>query len=127
MTPAHVISVLRDFGRAAGIGDFSLNARDSAAVRFDSGATLRFEYCFDGLTVAMTVPCRPDPAAMRRLLEYSRPSPRGGARPVRAGYLAKTGCAVFAVRIPEEAVTAPAVNAAFADLWRIVNEFGRLR
>lgn len=124
MTPAHVISAIREFGRAAGIGEFSLNARDSAAVRFESGETLRFEYCFDGLTVAMTVPCPADPATIRRLLEYSCPPPHGGARPVRTGYLAKSGCAVFAVRIGEEAVTLPAVNAAFADLWRMANEFG---
>lgn len=124
MTPAHVISTLREFGRAAGIGEFSLNARDSAAVRFDSGASLRFEYCFDGLTVAMTAPCQPDTATIRRLLEYAAPSPRGGVRPIRAGFMEKSGCAIFAIRIGEEAVTLPAVNAAFSELWGIVNEFG---
>ena len=126
MTPAHVISAIREFGRAAGLGDFSLNANDSAAVKFDSGATLRFEYCFDGLTVAMTVPCAPNPATIRRMLEYSCPAPQGGGRPVRAGYLAKAGCAIFAIRIGEESVTLPTVNAAFADLWSIIDEFGGL-
>ena len=124
MTPAHVISSIKEFGHSAGIGDFSLNAQDSAAIKFESGASLRFEYCFDALTVAMTVPCAPDSATMRRLLEYAHPSPRGGVRPLRAGYLAKSGCAVFAYRISEEAVTPPAINAAFAELWRVANEFG---
>lgn len=124
MTPAHVISAIREFGRAAGIGDFSLNARDSAAVKFESGATLRFEYCFDGLTIAMTVPSGSDPATMRRLLEYAAPSQHGGIRPIRAGYFEKSGFALFAIRISEEAVTLPALNAAFEELWHIVNEFG---
>ncbi len=124
MTPAHVISTLREFGRAAGIGDFSLNARDCAAVRFDSGAMLRFEYFGNALTIAMMTPSASDPATMRRLLEYSAPSPRGGVRPLRTGYMAKAGCAVFAYRIAEESVTLPAVNGAFAELWQIANEFG---
>lgn len=124
MTPAHVISTIREFGHSAGIGDFSLNAQGSAAIKFGNGSTLRFEYCFDALTIAMTVPGAADPATIRRLLEYSCPVPRGGIRPIRAGYLAKTESAVFAIRIGEEAVTLPAVNAAFADLWRIAEEFG---
>ncbi len=124
MTPAHVISAVKEFGRSAGIGDFSLNAQGCAALNFDSGASLRFEYCYDALTVALTVPCQPDTATMRRLLEYANPSPRGGGLPLRAGYLAKSGCALFAQRISEEAVTPPAINAAFAELWRIANEFG---
>lgn len=124
MTPAHVISAIREFGRSAGIGDFSLNARDAAAVRFQSGATLRFEYCFDALTVAMTVPCASDPATMKRLLQYSAPAPRGGVTPLRTGFLAKDASAVFVMRIDGEAVTLPAINAAFAELWRITDEFG---
>ena len=124
MTPAHVISAVRDFGKAAGIGDFSLNTNDSAAVKFENGAILRFEYSFDALTVAMTLPCRPDVDVIKRMLSYCCPSPRGGNRPVRAGYVVKTGRAVFAVRIGEETVTLPALNAAFSELWRIINEFG---
>lgn len=124
MTPAHIISTLRDFGKAAGIGDFSLNARDSAAVRFDTGATLRFEYCNDALSVLMTVPCRAEADDAKRLLAYACPPPRGGRRPLRAGFLVKTSSAVFAYRIDEGAVTLPSVNAAFSELWRIANEFG---
>ena len=124
MTPAHVISALREFGKAAGIGDFSLNSHDSAAVKFDTGAILRFEYCFDGLTIAMSVPCRPDPLTIRRLLEYAAPSPRGGVRPMRTGYMEKSERAIFVIRLAEEAVTLPAINAAFSELWGTVNEFG---
>ena len=124
MTPAHIISTLRDFGKAAGIGDFLLSARDSAAVRFDTGATLRFEFFNDALTVLMTVPCRPEVDDVKRLLAYACPPPQGGRRPLRAGYLVKNSCAVFALRIDEGSVTLPSVNAAFSELWRIANEFG---
>ena len=43
---------------------------------------------------------------------------------LRTGYIAKSGRAVFAVKIADRDVTLPAVNAAFAFLWRLAMEFG---
>ena len=43
---------------------------------------------------------------------------------MRAGYLAKSGCAVFAVRLTAQDVTLPALDAVFGALWRVATEFG---
>ena len=71
----------------------------------------------------MTVPAANGPATARRLLSYAHPDARHGAR-VRACYLAKSGCAAFAVRLAAADVTLPAVDAAFGALWRVAKEFG---
>ena len=63
------------------------------------------------------------PAAARRLLAFAHPDARFGAH-VRACYLAKSGCAAFAVRLAATEVTMPALNAAFGALWRVAKEFG---
>ena len=119
--PSWINAVIGDFARAAGIGGLALNERGAAAFRFENGVTLRFEYRAGELVVAAAVPAANDAATARRLLAYAHPD----ARPaVRAGYLVKAGCAVFAVRIPEQDVTLPAVNVAFDTLWRIATEFG---
>lgn len=124
MTPPHVIGALADFGRSAGLDTLALGQRDSAAIRFDSGAVLRFEYYHDFLTVAMTVPCDDSAFTMRRMLAYSFPPPHSGGPVVRSGYISKSGTAIFAVRIPDSEVVLPTISAAFAALWEIVNEFG---
>jgi type III secretion system chaperone SycN len=121
--PAWLESLVRDFGKGAGLPDFALNERGAAALSFENGATLRFEYDGEALAVAMTVPCRPDPAKARAILACAHPDARYGLR-VRAGYLARRGTAVFAVRLEERAVTLPLVNQAFAVLWRIALETG---
>ncbi len=119
MIPAHVIGALREFGRSAGLGNFAFGARDSAALRIENGASLRFEYFADVLTVAMTVPCQEDAATVRKILSYSRPTARGAGYALRSGYLRKAQAAVFAYRIPGDAVTLPALDAAFSGLWQI--------
>ena len=43
---------------------------------------------------------------------------------MRAGYLAKPGCAVFAVRQASEDVTLPVLNTVFGALWRVATEAG---
>jgi type III secretion system chaperone SycN len=121
--PNWIAGVVRDFGRGAGIGDFELNDRGTAAFRFENGFCLRFEYGDDQLAVLVTVPAANGPATARRLLSYAHPDARHGAR-VRACYLAKSGCAAFAVRLAAADVTLPAVDAAFGALWRVAKEFG---
>ena len=121
--PTWIESVVREFGKAAGLAGLALNTRGAAAITFENGAALRLEYAFDSLVVALTLPARLDPAAAARLLAYAHPEARYGFK-LRAGYLAKTGRAVFAARLADREVTLPALNSVFAILWRIGQEFG---
>ena len=123
MAPEWLNAVVRDFGRAAGVDTLALNDRGAAAVTFETGVTLRFEYTGAELVVAVTVPHPADPAFTRRLLAFAHPL--AGAVPrIRAGYFASRGCAVLATRIAERNVTLPVVNAAFAALWRAAGMMG---
>ena len=121
--PTWIDSAVSSFGQSAGLGSLSLGDRGVAALSFQNGLVLRFEYAFDALYVAMTVPSRLDASAAGRLLGYAHPNARFGFR-LRAGYLAKAGRAVFAVRLADRDVTLPAINQAFAILWRIAQEYG---
>ena len=121
--PNWIAGVVRDFGRGAGIGELALNDRGTAALRFENGYCLRFEYGDDQLAVLVTVPAADGVASARRLLSYAHPDARYGAR-VRSCYLAKSGCAAFAVRLAAADVTLPALDAAFGALWRVAKEFG---
>ena len=121
--PAWIEAVVREFGQAAGLSGLALNDRGAAAITFENGAALRLEYAFDSLVVALTLPANLDPAAAARLLSHAHPEARYGFK-LRAGYLAKTGRAVFAARLADREVTLPAINSVFAVLWRIGQEFG---
>ena len=121
--PAWIDSAVGEFGRSAGLGTLSLGGRGAAALSFQNGLSLRFEYAFDSLFVSMTVPARLDAAAAGRLLGYAHPDARFGFR-LRTGYLSRPGCALFAVRLAGRDVTLPSLNAAFAMLWRVATEFG---
>ena len=120
--PVWLDDIVREFGRSAGLSDFALNDRGAAAVTFETGAQLRFEYAFESLVVALSFPypCG-DPAAARRLLVAAPPGARPGFK-LRAGLLEKSGRAILAARFPERETTLPAVNAAFSALWRIAED-----
>lgn len=122
--PDWIDAVVRDFGRGAGLDAFALNERGVAALRFEDGRALRFEYVNDELAVAMSAPARNDAATARRILAIAHPSAARDGLYVRAGYLEKTGCAVFAVRFAARDVTRPALERAFGVLWRIASECG---
>ena len=121
--PNWIDAVVRDFGRGAGIDGFALNARGAAAIRFENGFSLRFEYRGEELDVIVAVPSANDASTASRVLSYAHPDARFGVR-VRACYLAKSGCAAFVARIATQDVTLPSLNAAFSALWRVANEFG---
>ena len=123
MAPGWIVAAVRDFGRAAGLGDLPLNERGVAAMRFENGVVLRFEYAEDELVVETTVPVPADASAMRRVLGCAHPDARFGVQ-VRAGYLARSGRAVFAVRLAAADVTQPVLNTAFGALWRAAAEIG---
>lgn len=121
--PGWIASLVGDFGKAAGLASLSLNGQGTAAIAFENGFGLRFEYVEGELVVAVTVPVFLDVGRTKALLSYAHHEARLGFR-VRAGYLPRSGKAVFAVRIQERDVTLPMVNQAFAVLWRIAQEFG---
>ena len=121
--PGWIASLVGDFGQAAGLPSLSLNGQGTAAIAFENGFGLRFEYVEGELVVAVTVPVFLDVGRTKALLSYAHHEARLGFR-VRAGYLPRSGKAVFAVRIQERDVTLPMVNQAFAVLWRIAQEFG---
>ena len=123
MAPEWLNAVVRDFGRAAGADTFVLNDRGAAAITFENGFGLRFEYTGADLVVAVTVPRPANPVSLRRALSFAHPMAGSGLR-IRVGYFARTGCIVLAVRIAERNVTLPTVNAAFATLWRAAGEIG---
>ena len=117
--PAWLDDIVREFGRSAGLSDFALNDRGAAAVSFETGAQLRFEYAFESLVVALSFPYPvSDPDAARRLLAAAHPGARPGFK-LRAGLQPRTGRALLVARFPEREATLPAVNAAFSALWRL--------
>ena len=121
--PNWIEAAVRDFGRGAGLADFALNDRGVAAVRFENGRTLRFEFMGEELIVAVTAAMSLVESAAKRILACSHPEARFGAR-IRSGYLAKAESAVFAVRIPAGEATLPVLNTAFDALWRAASEAG---
>lgn len=121
--PEWMNALIREFGKSAGLADFSLNDRGAAAATFETGVSLHFEYARGMLTVFVTLPSPQDTQTVSRLLGYAHPAARRGFT-VRAGYLTKSGRALFAVRLGEREVTLPMINTVFSELWRIANEFG---
>lgn len=120
--PVWLDDVIREFGRSAGLSDFTLNERGAAAVTFETGAQLRFEYAFESLVVALSVPYPvANPAAARRLLAFAHPGARAPFK-LRVGLVAKSQRALLVARFPEREATLPVINAAFATLWRIAED-----
>ena len=124
MTPPHWMNeVIAEFGRAAGIDGFSFGGRSTAALSFESGASLVFEYAYSSLVVMMTVPVAPDPDVAAKALQLRCPKGAAIFR-VKAGFLPEKGKVFFAVRLPHEEVTLPVVNSAFSHLRRFADQFG---
>lgn len=121
--PRWVSELLGEFGRSAGIESFELNARDAAALTFESGAVLRFEYAYDSLTVMITLPVSRDAETAKRVLRQAMPDRRGDFR-IRCGLLPKAEKAFFAIRLPHAEITLPILNAAFSTLRRLADPFG---
>lgn len=117
--PAWMNAVIRDFGRAAGVGALALNERGVAALRFENGTALRLEYAGGELAVAMTVQY----ADVKRLLSVSHPKAHYAFR-IRTGIVPKTHEGIMVVRFAERDVTLPRVSAAFELLWRLAGDIG---
>ena len=118
MVPSWIESAVTQFGQAAGLNGLAF-ASGSAALRFDNGMSLRFEYHDGELVMAMCAPV----GDIQRLLSLAHPDSNLGFR-VRTGILPKTDEAVIAIRMPEREVTFVKMNAAFSLLWRLAEEIG---
>ena len=124
MTPPNWMrETIAEFGRSAGIDNFAFNERGTAALGFEKGAALVFEYAYSSLNVMMTVPVVLDPATAAKALSFAVPERRGEFR-IKVGFLEKAGRVFFAVRLPHDEVSLPAVNSAFSYLRRMADQFG---
>ncbi len=121
--PAWMQETIAEFGRSAGIENFAFNERGTAALGFSSGAKLVFEYAYSSLNVMITVPVVLDSATAAKALSFAAPERRGEFR-IKAGFLEKAGRVFFAVRLPHDEVSLPAVNSAFSYLRRMADQFG---
>lgn len=124
MMPPHWMNdVIAEFGRSAGIDGFSFGANATAALGFESGASLVFEYAYSSLIVMMTVPVALDSSVAEKALKFVMPERRGEFR-IKAGFLSEKGRVFFAVRLPHDEVTLPVINSAFSYLRRLADQFG---
>ena len=124
MTPAWLNDIVREFASGMGLKDFALNADGAAALRFENGVVLRFEYAMDFFSLSMSVESPQDVAAVKLLLSASDPL-RRGAFAVRTGTAGNPPRAVFTVRLEPAAVTLGNLDAAMAELWRATENFSR--
>ena len=124
MTPAWLNDIVREFASGMGLKDFALNADGAAALRFENGIVLRFEYAMDFLSLSMSVESPQDAAAVKLLLAASDPLRRGGFV-VRTGTAGNPPRAVFTVRLEPAEVTLGNLDAAMAELWRAMENFSR--
>lgn len=124
MTPDWLNETVRAFGRQMNIPNFELNARGAAGMRFENGIGFRLEYANEALMLMTAVEVPADAALFTRVLALVHPDAR--LQPaVRAGYLARTGEAIFVVRVGEREVSVTALEAVFRMLWRLAEQIGR--
>ena len=121
--PEFLNDQLARFGEAMGLKTLALSERGTVGFRFDNGFAVRFEYAFETLSILVTVPCEASAAAMERLLARSHYEARRPFK-VRTGYLEKSGCAFFALRLRETDVTLPVLQEVWNTLWREARDFG---
>jgi type III secretion system chaperone SycN len=121
--PQWIQETIAEFGRAAGIENFVFNDRDVAALSFDRGAILAFEYAYSSLNIIITLPLVCDAENAKRLLSFAAPERRGEFR-MKTGFMPKGDKAFFAVRLPHEEVSLPVINAAISYLRSIADQFG---
>ena len=122
--PSWMEAIVQEFGKSAGLPKLALNDRGVAALSFENGAALSFEYAEGSLAVLMTVPSILDSAHAAALLSRAHPDAARGPFRIRTGYLASRGRALFAVSLAEREATLPLLNQAFAALWAAAREYG---
>ena len=118
--PGWLEAIIRQFGEGIGLKELALNDRGAAVLRFETGASLRFEYAFESLVIALQVPCLPEPAAVKRFLALAQPERRVGFK-LRVAYLTQHNSILLAARLAEREVTLPVLNTVFGGLWQLAN------
>ena len=120
--PKGLDAVLNAFGEGVNIRDFGFNGRDAACLRFETGVSLRFEYAFEKLVIALQIPAPNNAELMKRLLEYTQPE-RSPSFKLRVAYLDRASTAIMVAMLPERDASLDAINAVFSDLWLMAEEF----
>ncbi len=124
MTPTWLNDTVRAFGRQMGLAHFALDDRGVAGMRFENGLTLRLEYAAEALMMTVGVALPQEDRTMKALLAAVHPSARGPFR-LRAAYLARTGEAIYAARLPERSVTVEELDRALRVLWQAAEKVRR--
>jgi len=122
-----IASEILAFGRSLELTALALDERGMAAVRFENGVKLRLEYRQPALWVQVLVALPADGETMVRLLGESHPL-RGvtEAGVVRSAYLERSGEALLTIALPQDRIEAPAIDAAFRDLFERAVRLGRM-
>lgn len=124
MTPDWLNDTVQAFGRQMGLTEFRLSANGTAGVRFENGLVFRLEYAHEALMLSVGVLADADEETMKQLLVTAHPSAARSVR-IRSGYLAKSGEALFALRLAERTVTVASLEAAFRLLWQAADRLRR--
>ena len=120
--PHWLQETLRAFGESLGLNTFALNDSGVAGLAFETGVTLRLEYAYEELVMALSVPTRGEVESLKRLLGYAHPALQGNFT-VRTALVQKRSAALLAIRLAASEVTRPALNGAFQTLWRLAEDF----
>ncbi len=121
--PPWIDGAILGFGRSMGIQNLTLNERGVAALTFENGFTLALEYALETFSVSVKVPVEPTSASLKKILVAAHPENRFPFR-LRAAYLAKTGRAIFLVKLAERQVTETTLAKVFTSLWQLARDLG---
>lgn len=124
MIPEWLNDTVRSFGHQLGLRSFELNDRGAAAVRFENGNSIRFEYANDSLLISAGVPMSATEENIKSLLTAVHPAARHVTR-LRAAYLERAGEAVYVARIPERDVNVTGIETVFRELFGAADRLRR--
>ena len=122
--PKWLNAVLHEFGEGIDLKNFGFNSANAAAIRFETGVSLRFEYALESLLMTIQIPAVQDSETMKTLLKYAQPERRPSFK-LRVAYLEKSESAIMVARIPERDANLAAVNSVFNELWLLAEDFRR--
>ena len=122
--PKWLNAVLHEFGEGINLKNFGFNNANAAAIRFETGVSLRFEYAFESLVMTMQIPIIQDSETMKSLLKYAQPERRPSFR-LRVAYLEKSESALMVAIIPERNANLTTVTSVFNELWLLAEDFRR--
>lgn len=117
--PDWIVSSVDEFGKGMGLRGLRLNEDGAVSFTFENGVHLGIEYAYESLTMILTAKAEPGDAEAARQLAEAHPTARRSFR-VRVGYLAASGEAAFAARLPEREVDLVALTTVFQELWKLV-------